>query len=58
MSILKAIGYCALALILLLGLLVFIGVVAIAWPILIVLLIFGLPFILIGIVAGRKEHKD
>lgn len=57
MTLLKAIGYCALGLIILLGAFVLLGIGLVAWPILIGLLIFGLPFTIVGIVVEKKK-KD
>lgn len=57
MTLLKAIWYAILGLIILLGALIFVGVLAIAWPVVIVLLIFGLPFICVGMVAASKSKK-
>lgn len=55
MSFLKALGYLVIGCCLLLGLLLFCGIVAVAWPVLLVLLIFGIPFIIVGIIAGKKD---
>lgn len=57
MTLLKAIWYAILGLIILLGALIFVGVLAIAWPVVIVLLIFGLPFICVGMVAASNSKK-
>ena len=57
MTLLKAIWYSILGLIILLGALIFVGVLAVAWPVIIVLLIFGLPFICVGMVAASNSKK-
>lgn len=57
-SIMKAIGIMALGIIVVLGLIIFIPAAVIAWPVLLVILIFGLPFIIIGVIVGKgKEDK-
>ena len=57
-SIMKAIGIMALGIIIILGLIIFIPVTVVAWPILLVILIFGLPFIIIGVVVGKEKDKE
>lgn len=57
-SVLKALGWFVLAIIIMLGALMFLGTVLIAWPVLVVLLVLGLPFIIIGVIAGKSDKKD
>ena len=56
-SIMKAIGIMALGIIIILGLIIFIPAAIVAWPVLLVILIFGLPFIIIGVVVGKGKDK-
>lgn len=56
-SIMKAIGIMALGIIIVLGLIIFIPAAIVAWPVLLVILIFGLPFIIIGVVVGKGKDK-
>lgn len=56
-NIFKAIGGLTLASIIILGILLFLGIAAIAWPVILGLLLFGLPFIIAGVIAGKKESK-
>lgn len=51
----KAIWGLIMAIIILLGAVMFLGVVSIAWPVLIALLVIGIPFIVIGIIVGRNK---
>ena len=55
-AFMKALGWCLLALIVFFGAVVLFGTLWFAWPVLIMLLIFGLPFIIIGIIAGKKDN--
>ena len=57
-SIMKAIGIMALGIIIILGLIIFIPAAIVAWPVLLVILIFGLPFIIIGVVVGKEKDKE
>lgn len=57
-SIMKAIGIMTLGLIVVLGLIIFVPAAIVAWPVLLVILIFGLPFIIIGIVVGKEKDKE
>lgn len=57
-SIMKAIGIMTLGIIVILGLIIFVPAAIIAWPILLVTLIFGLPFIIIGVVVGKGKDKE
>ena len=57
-SIMKAIGIMALGIIVVLGLIIFIPAAIVAWPVLLVILIFGLPFIIIGVVVGKEKDKE
>lgn len=56
-SIMKAIGIMTLGIIVVLGLIIFVPAAIIAWPVLLVILIFGLPFIIIGVVVGKGKDK-
>lgn len=57
-SVLKALGWFVLAIIIMLGALMLLGTVWIAWPVLVVLLVLGLPFVVIGVIAGKSDKKD
>lgn len=57
-SIMKAIGIMTLGLIVILGLIIFVPAAIVAWPVLLVILIFGLPFIIIGVVVGKEKDKE
>lgn len=57
-NIFKAIGGLTIGVVAILGILVFLGIAAVAWPVILVLMIFGLPFIIAGILAAKKgNHK-
>ena len=57
-SIMKAIGIMTLGIIVVLGLIIFVPAAIVAWPVLLVILIFGLPFIIIGVVVGKEKDKE
>lgn len=57
-SIMKAIGIMTLGIIVILGLIIFVPAAIVAWPVLLVILIFGLPFIIIGVVVGKEKDKE
>ena len=57
-SIMKAIGIMTLGIIVVLGLIIFVPAAIVAWPGLLVILIFGLPFIIIGVVVGKEKNKE
>lgn len=57
-SIMKAIGIMTLGIIVILGLIIFVPAAIVAWPVLLVILIFGLPFIIIGVVVGKEKNKE
>lgn len=57
-SVLKALGWFVLAIIIMLGALMFLGTIWIAWPVLVVVLVLGLPFVIIGVIAGKSDKKD
>lgn len=57
-SIMKAIGIMTLGIVVVLGLIIFIPAAIVAWPVLLVILIFGLPFIIIGVVVGKEKDKE
>lgn len=54
----KAIGIMTLGIIVILGLIIFVPAAIVAWPVLLVILIFGLPFIIIGVVVGKEKDKE
>ena len=57
-SIMKAIGIMTLGIIVVLGLIIFVPAAIVVWPVLLVILIFGLPFIIIGVVVGKEKNKE
>ena len=43
---------------LIVGLIIFVPAAIVVWPVLLVILIFGLPFIIIGVVVGKEKDKE
>ena len=58
MEFLKAIAYMVLGIVVLFGSIVFLLSLSVAWPVLLVLLLFGLPFLICGVLAGKSGKKQ
>lgn len=58
MEFLKALVYMVLGIVILFGSIILLISLSVAWPVILVLLLIGLPFLICGVLAGKSGKKE